>query len=226
MSSANVKSNPTKAKSPSDVTSPTAKKKSPARRGSITVESVEKPFEPNFMRPTPRATNQTREERENAWNERVKSRNDTEKLLLKNLRERYGDLKALFEKYSSHWEYEDPIYRYYHKSFKVYGLQRGTVEIANALQALAPNRVMNGRYRQVVFEGTGKIFRQPVNDRWDAEIRPIVEAFFHSRYFLEMAVRYGKKFKIAPTVLPSGWASLLYLYDAISVRYPVNENDW
>jgi hypothetical protein len=42
--------------------------------------------------------------------------------------------------------------------------------------------------------------------------RPIVEAFFHARYFLEMAVRYGKELATAPCLLPSGWASLLYLY--------------
>jgi hypothetical protein len=43
--------------------------------------------------------------------------------------------------------------------------------------------------------------------------RPIVEAFLHARYFLEMAVRYGRELKATPMPLPSGLAALLYLYD-------------
>jgi hypothetical protein len=40
-----------------------------------------------------------------------------------------------------------------------------------------------------------------------------LEAFFHPRYFLEMAVRYGRKLEAPPTVLPSDWAALLYLFE-------------
>jgi hypothetical protein len=43
--------------------------------------------------------------------------------------------------------------------------------------------------------------------------RPIVEAFFHARFFLEMAVRYGNELDKAPHMLPSGWAALFYLYE-------------
>ena len=42
---------------------------------------------------------------------------------------------------------------------------------------------------------------------------PIVEAFFHAKYFLEMAVRYGRTLESPPRKLPSGWAAFLYLYD-------------
>jgi hypothetical protein len=41
---------------------------------------------------------------------------------------------------------------------------------------------------------------------------PILEAFFHARYFLEMACRYGRELEHPPNLLPSGWASVLYLY--------------
>jgi hypothetical protein len=50
------------------------------------------------------------------------------------------------------------------------------------------------------------------NRHWPEATRPIVEAFFHARYFLEMAVRYGRQLSVAPQLLPSGWAALLYLY--------------
>jgi len=42
--------------------------------------------------------------------------------------------------------------------------------------------------------------------------RPILEAFFHARDFLEMAVRYGRRLDAPPRVLPSGWAALLELH--------------
>ena len=38
------------------------------------------------------------------------------------------------------------------------------------------------------------------------------EAFFHARYFLEMACRYADDLEEPPSLLPSGWAGLLYLY--------------
>jgi hypothetical protein len=51
------------------------------------------------------------------------------------------------------------------------------------------------------------------NRRWLEATRPIVEAFFHARYFLDMACKYGELLDAPPNLLPSGWASLLYLYD-------------
>ena len=51
------------------------------------------------------------------------------------------------------------------------------------------------------------------NQNWLAVTRPMLEAFFHARYFLEMAVKYGKELDSPPQMLPSGWASLLYLYN-------------
>jgi hypothetical protein len=55
-------------------------------------------------------------------------------------------------------------------------------------------------------------FRPEHNARWLETTRPIVEAFFHARYFLEMAVRYGRSLEAPPTLMPSGWAALLSLY--------------
>ena len=49
------------------------------------------------------------------------------------------------------------------------------------------------------------------NANWTVVTRPIVEAFFHARYFLEMAVRYST-LEEPPMPLPSGYAALLYLY--------------
>jgi hypothetical protein len=43
--------------------------------------------------------------------------------------------------------------------------------------------------------------------------RPFVEAFFHARYFLAMAVKYGRELEFPPALMPSGWAAVLYLFD-------------
>lgn len=60
---------------------------------------------------------------------------------------------------------------------------------------------------------TQKEFATSDNDRWTLGTRPIVEAFFHARFFLEMAVRYAM-LEAPPRPLPSGYAALLYLYQA------------
>lgn len=65
----------------------------------------------------------------------------------------------------------------------------------------------------IVSDGTGKRFEMEHNARWLEETRPIVEVFFHARYFLEMAVRHGRELDAPPTLLPSGWAALLYLFN-------------
>lgn len=122
-------------------------------------------------------------------------------------------LRKLLDEYSGHWGYEDPVYRLYHQSFKVYALEEATMTIVAALQSLAPARDLNEWFLQIVKDGTGKAFELEHNRRWLEVTRPIVEAFFHARYFLEMGVRYGKELKAPPRLLPSGWAAFLYLYD-------------
>lgn len=134
-----------------------------------------------------------------------------EQALLRNLHSRQPELTALFEECSSHWRFEDPIYRFYHQSFKVYGLQGETMRIVRVLESLSPERPLNPWFRLIVEQGTGKSFTPAANADWTATTRPIVEAFFHARFFLDMAVRYST-FQEPPVPLPSGYAALLYLY--------------
>jgi hypothetical protein len=133
--------------------------------------------------------------------------------LFKNLQAQLPALEHLLAQCSSHWSYEDPIYRYYHHSFKVYGLQEQTLRIVQSLQALAPQLQLNEQFTQIVKAGTGKVFKNEDNRNWDSITRPILEAFFHAHFFLEMAVKYGKELKTPPNTLPSGWAAFLYLYN-------------
>jgi hypothetical protein len=132
--------------------------------------------------------------------------------LLVSLKASLPKLEKLLDECSDHWGYEDPIYRFYHQSFKVYALGHTTKRIVSALQDLAPDRPLNEWFMRIVGEGTDKNFELDDNARWLEVTRPIVEAFFHARYFLEMAVRYGKELATPPRLLPSGWASFLYLF--------------
>ena len=133
--------------------------------------------------------------------------------LFANLRASLPELKKLLRACASHWGYEDGIYRFYHHSFKVYSLQETTSAIVAALQSLASERNLNESFMAIVRDGTGKTFEREHNRRWLEVTRPIVEAFFHAHYFLEMAVRYGKQLKHPPRQLPSGWAAFLYLFN-------------
>jgi hypothetical protein len=133
--------------------------------------------------------------------------------LLSNIKGALPRLEELLERASSHWGYQDAVYRFYHQSFKVYGLQSMTTAIVEALRDLSPtDRPLNPWFCQIVDEGTGRTFRTEDNARWLIATRPILEAFFHARYFLEMVVQYGKELDAPPNLLPSGWATVLYLY--------------
>lgn len=143
-------------------------------------------------------------------------RDDREEVraLFANLRAALPTLEDMLGRCRDDWRYEDPVYRFYHQSYKVYGLQEETVQIVEALRALAPaGRPLNAWFLRIVSDGTGKRFEAEHNARWLEVTRPIVEAFFHARFFLEMAVRYGHALEAPPQLLPSGWAALLYLYD-------------
>jgi len=136
-----------------------------------------------------------------------------ERALLENMRQRAAELRALLEEINGHWGYEDGIYRFYHQSFKVFGLQRQTEQIAAALTAIAPEgRSFCESFHAILEDGIGREFSPDDNAHWAERTAPIVEAFFHARYFLEMAVRYGAELAEPPRSMPSGWAALLSLY--------------
>jgi len=135
----------------------------------------------------------------------------SEAALLRNLGTHQTELRALLEECSSHWGFEDPVYRFYHQSYKVYALQETTVRIVRVLESLAPDRPLNPWFRMIVEQGTGKSFKPDDNADWTSITRPFLESFFHARFFLEMAIRYAALHD-PPTPLPSGYAALLYLY--------------
>jgi hypothetical protein len=137
----------------------------------------------------------------------------SEHALLEKLQAKLPELEKLLAEVSGHWTYEDYVYRYYHGSFKVYFVQSLTDDIVAALQALAPDLELNEKFKEIVREGTRRSFDPSHNREWGKHTRPMLEAFFHAKYFLEMAVRYGHELRQPPSTLPSGWAAFLYLYN-------------
>ena len=131
--------------------------------------------------------------------------------LIRRLKAQLPGMKELLDDSSNHWGYEDPAYRFYHHSYKVFALQGRTEQIVAALQGLLPGRPLNDWFLRIVGEGTGKKFSPDMNAVWEKQARPIIEAFFHARFFLDMTVRYAD-LPEPPDPLPSGWAAVLHLY--------------
>jgi hypothetical protein len=139
---------------------------------------------------------------------------DLNEALLSNIKKRLPELEELLKSVNADHCYDDMIYRFYHQSLKVYWVQDVTEKIVKILKELAPEGVkkFNGMFEEIFKEGTGKKFSSKHNENWMTHTRPLLEAFFHAKYMLEMAVKYGKELKKAPTNLPSGWAAILELY--------------
>lgn len=134
--------------------------------------------------------------------------------LLSNLKRDRDRLAAVPDRASDEWGYEDLIYRFWHQSFKVYYLQGHTLAMVEALRAISPgDRPLHPWFEEIIREGTGQYFGWEHNRRWLEVTRPMLEAFWHSRFFVEMGVKYSQELDEPPGLLPSGWAALLYLYE-------------
>ena len=136
----------------------------------------------------------------------------THQKLLDSIKKNISEIKHLLDSVSSHWSYEDPIYRYFHGSYKSYRIQDSTLSMVDLFKGIY-NVPLNERFMNIVKNGTNKRWKESDNKNWEKINRPMLEAYFHARFFLEMMYKYGKRFKNAPELLPSGWAALLYLYN-------------
>jgi hypothetical protein len=132
--------------------------------------------------------------------------------LLAALQSRKDELREALEQVSGEWTYPDPIYRFYHQSFKVYGLQGKTLAIRTLFQSLLPGQELNPLFERIVEVGTGHTFEIEHNKDWLGSTLLITTAFFHARFFLEMAVRCIR-YESVSDGLNSDLAAFLYLYN-------------
>jgi len=136
-----------------------------------------------------------------------------DQVLLDAIKAHLPELESLLFQFRS--DYEDRMYRFYYQSFKVYSLQESTakaVDLFERVGAVSENKLCNW-FEDIVAGGSGSAFDEDHNENWTIHSRPIVEAFLHAKYFLEMMVKYGNEMDAVPTILPTGWAAILCLYN-------------
>ncbi len=135
--------------------------------------------------------------------------------LLLNIITKHDELATLLEEVSGKWGYDGVMYRFYSQSFKVYRVQYSTQKIIAALRSIAPEgTTFNTFFEEIINAGaSGKEFDLSHNEEWTLHTRPIIEAFFHARYFLNVAVKTVKELETSKELHGFGWWALLGLYD-------------
>ena len=138
---------------------------------------------------------------------------ERDRKLLVAIKANLPELERLLFQFRS--DYEDRMYRFYYNSFKVYYLQDSTLRAAELFRTIggAVQRELCAWFEEIVAVGTGVEFEMEHNRDWLQRTRPIVEAFLHAKYFLEMMVKYGQELDHSPQFLPTGWAAILLLYN-------------
>jgi len=66
-----------------------------------------------------------------------------------------------------------------------------TERAVKLLRELLPSRPLNPDFAQIVCDGTGKKCEMEHNRDWLPHTRPILEAFLHERFMIEMTGRYS-----------------------------------
>lgn len=136
--------------------------------------------------------------------------------LLDALKKNLPELEERLKNTKGHWQGEDGFYRFYHGSLKVYYLQKETqktVDLINKIREDADLESLNSQFLDIIAQGTNVTFNLEHNKNWAYHTRPIVEAFLHSKEMLIYSIKYAKSLNVAPSMLPSGWATILYLFN-------------
>jgi hypothetical protein len=110
---------------------------------------------------------------------------------------------------------EDGVYRFYHGSNKVFHLQ-DPVKEAFALVKEIGGEVdpPHFEFARIVEAGTAQGFQGGrTNANWNAETKPILEAFWHTKYFINMMVKYANELETVESPLDCGMAAVLYLFE-------------
>ena len=133
--------------------------------------------------------------------------------LFKNLMKYSKEVEDLRERIEH--PYEDRIYRFYHHSSKVYWVQDYTINIIKLLKKINPHKDKHfcTFFTEIIMDGTGREWKVEHNSEWGKNTRPIVEAFLHCKYFLDMISKTIKIEKGHTGFISSGWAAVLELYD-------------
>ena len=143
----------------------------------------------------------------------MNTKQDQSERLLDRIKANLPEIESLYRIFSGYEE--DYVYRFYHQSFKVFGAIEEIKKAKDLFEKIAPDGItLNQWYSRIADEAIGKSFDwEKTNPKWLDETRPILEAFWHSKYFLEQMLHFGTELQASPQLLPSGWAAVLYLYN-------------
>ena len=143
----------------------------------------------------------------------MNTKQDQSERLLDRIKINLPEIESLYRIFSGYEE--DYVYRFYHQSFKVFGAIEEIKKAGDLFEKIAPDGItLNEWYSRIADEAIGKSFDwEKTNPKWLDETRPILEAFWHSKYFLEQMLHSGTELQKSPQLLPGGWAAVLYLYN-------------
>jgi hypothetical protein len=109
---------------------------------------------------------------------------------------------------------EDGVYRFYHGSNKVFFLQEPVKAAFTAINEIGgEDDPPNFEYARIVEAGTAHQFSETTNANWEAETKPVLEAFWHTKYFINMMVKYRRELETVESPLQPGMAAVLYLFE-------------
>src|SRR5215204_2025811 len=125
--------------------------------------------------------------------------------LLANIKEQRPRIESLL----SHYKREEPdlVYRFYHQSYKFFIMVDLTRQAVEFFVSIAPeSATLNDWYRSIADEALSKGFDpDKTNPIWLAETLPVLQGYWHSKYFLEQMLVAADELDRAPEILPSGW---------------------
>ena len=110
---------------------------------------------------------------------------------------------------------ENGVYRFYHGSYKVFHLQRPVKKAFALIKEIGGEAdPPHFGYARIVEARTAHDFQEErTNANWDVETKPILEAFWHTKCFVNMMVKYAKELEKVEMPLDYGMAAVLYLFE-------------
>lgn len=107
------------------------------------------------------------------------------------------------------------VYRYYHQSFKVFMFKEIIQFTKKTFEDLSPDaKPLNDWFLAVVdYALEAEFNNETTNKNWLLETRPILEALWHCKFFVEQMLSSADSLEEAPKMLPYDWAAVLYLYN-------------
>jgi len=133
--------------------------------------------------------------------------------LLKNIKAKRGDLDSIHQLLQD--IEPELVYRFYHQSFKVFWFKDALKHAKEVFLQLAPDGCkLNSWFTEIVDAGLIAEFSDATtNANWLAETRPILEALWHCKFFVEQMLSAAGTLDSSPMSLPYDWAAVLYLYN-------------